>query len=156
MRSTDTTRRNSGATSGTPRGTARVSVRTARPRAAMASAPRDRVGTDVLFNLLADRTRRRLLDLLLDEREICVCRLAEAVDASQPKISRHLAVLRESGVLVSRRNGNLILYRLDPDLPGWAVRVISMMADGAKLEPYHADDRTRLAHAKVRGKAGAP
>jgi ArsR family transcriptional regulator len=109
-----------------------------------------------LFDLLADRTRRRLLDLLLDEREICVCRLAEAVDASQPKISRHLAVLRESGVLASRRNGNLILYRLDPDLPGWVVRVISMMADGARLEPDHAVDRTRLANAKVRGKAPAP
>ncbi len=105
----------------------------------------------MLFELLSDRTRRRLLTLLLDEREICVCRLAEAVDLAQPKISRHLSVLRESGVLVSRRQGTLILYRFNPALAGWAVRVISMMSEGARLEPYHDEDRMRLAQAKLRG-----
>jgi ArsR family transcriptional regulator len=116
-----------------------------------AAEPVSRFETSVLFELLSDRTRRRLLTLLLDEREICVCRLAEAVDLAQPKISRHLSVLRESGVLVSRRQGTLILYRFNPALAGWAVRVISMMSEGARLEPYHDEDRMRLAQAKLRG-----
>lgn len=134
----------------------------ARRNSASKHAPSDppesanRVETNVLFELLSDRTRRRVLALLLDEREICVCRLAEAVDLAQPKISRHLAVLRESGVLVSRRQGTLILYRFNPALAGWAVRVISMMSEGARLEPYHDADRARLAHAKLQGKAGVP
>ena len=118
--------------------------------------PAAQVETSMLFELLSDRTRRRVLTLLLDEREICVCRLAEALDLAQPKVSRHLAVLRESGVLVSRRQGTLILYRFNPALVGWAVRVISMMSEGAKLEPYHERDRVRLAQAKLRGNAGVP
>jgi DNA-binding transcriptional ArsR family regulator len=97
------------------------------------------------------------IQFLLDKlREICVCRFAEALDVAQPKISRHLAVLRESGVVISRRLGTLILYRFDPALAGWAMRVIAMMTEGAKLEPYHEGDRGRLAHAKLCGRVGVP
>ena len=82
----------------------------------------------VLFELLADSTRRRILALLLEHREICVCRLVGALDLPQPKVSRHLAAMREAGLLVSRRKGTWILYRFDPQVPGWAMRVIGSTA----------------------------
>jgi ArsR family transcriptional regulator, arsenate/arsenite/antimonite-responsive transcriptional repressor len=110
--------------------------------------------TSVLFDLLADSTRRRLLVLLLDEREICVCRLVEALGQPQPKISRHLAVLRDAGVLLSRRQRTWIMYRLNPQLPGWAMRVVTMLSEAARHEPEYAQDLARLAHARICGEPG--
>jgi ArsR family transcriptional regulator len=114
------------------------------------------LSTAALFELLSDGTRRRLLTLLLDEREVCVCRLVDALREPQPKISRHLAALREAGVLVSRRQRTWVMYRLDPDLPGWAVRVLAMLSEGARREPEYAEDCHRLARAKRCGEAGFP
>jgi ArsR family transcriptional regulator len=106
-------------------------------------APAPAIGTGVLFELLSDSTRR-ILALLLEHREICVCRLVGALDLAQPKVSRHLAALREAGLLVPRRKGTWILYRFDPQVPGWAMRVIGMMGEGARVEPQLAMDSKRL------------
>ena len=127
----------------------------ARTIAALAT-PKRPLTTGLLFELLADATRRRLLVLLLDEREICVCRLVDALQHPQPKISRHLAVLRDAGVLVSRRQRTWIMYRLNSELPGWAVRVVAMLSEGADHESETAVDRKRLAHARRCGEIGFP
>ncbi len=71
---------------------------------------------------MADPTRLRLLALLSERRELCVCELKDALDLAQPKVSRHLGVLRESGLLIGRREGLWIYYRLHPDMPAWAAR----------------------------------
>ncbi|MNF06466.1 HTH-type transcriptional repressor AseR [compost metagenome] len=49
-----------------------------------------------------------------------------ALDDSQPKISRHLAQLRSSGLLLDRRQGQWVYYRLNPDLPGWVREVLQV------------------------------
>ncbi|MDE3104596.1 MAG: winged helix-turn-helix transcriptional regulator [Acidobacteriota bacterium] len=66
-----------------------------------------------LFTALADQTRLRLLHLMQD-REVCVCVLAEVLQLSQPKISRHLASLRRSGLVQARRDGKWMHYRVAP------------------------------------------
>jgi ArsR family transcriptional regulator len=109
-----------------------------------------------LFELLADGTRRRILSLLLDHREICVCRLVGALALPQPKVSRHLAAMREAGLLAARRKGTWILYRLDPRVPGWVMRVVAMMGEGARLDAWHDADRARLAHLQRCGEDGYP
>jgi len=119
-------------------------------------APAASIGTGVLFELLSDSTRRRILALLLEHREICVCRLVGALELPQPKVSRHLAAMREAGLLVSRRKGTWILYRFDPQVPGWAMRVIAMMVEGARTEPELAADRARLALLALCGEEGYP
>ena len=70
-----------------------------------------------MFKACADATRLRLL-ILLSERELCVCELVEVQQMPQGKISRHLAVLRQSGLVDDRRHGTWIYYSLRrPDLP---------------------------------------
>lgn len=114
------------------------------------------LSTHALFDLLADGTRRRILTLLLEHREICVCRLVGALGLPQPKVSRHLAAMREAGLLAWRRKGTWILYRLDPRVPGWAMRVIAMMGEGARTEPDLAADSARLAGLALCGESGYP
>jgi ArsR family transcriptional regulator len=96
-----------------------------------------------LFDVLSDATRRHLLLLLAVERELCVCELVATLEEVQPKISRHLALLREAGWIKSRRDGIWIFYSLN-DLPIWAQSVISALQQGAVPAEILAASRLRL------------
>jgi ArsR family transcriptional regulator len=72
-------------------------------------------GTATLFLALGDRTRLRLLNLIRD-REICVSSFTEVLGASQPKISRHLAYLRNAGIVDVRRDGKWMYYSISTQL----------------------------------------
>lgn len=77
-----------------------------------------------LFKNLADETRLGIVLLLKARGELCVCDLCTALAQSQPKISRHLAMLRESGLLLDRKQGKWVHYLLSPQMPAWAAQVI--------------------------------
>ncbi len=99
-----------------------------------------------LFQLLSDRTRLRSLLLMHREGELCVCELTHALGASQPKVSRHLAGLRDAGVVQDRRDGQWVYYRLHPGLPEWAGQVIEVTAHGVADQAPFCSDRTALAN----------
>jgi len=63
------------------------------------------------FRALADSTRLRILNLLL-HGELCVCDIQHVLDAAQPTVSRHLAYLKNAGLVRDRRDGYRIFYRL--------------------------------------------
>ncbi len=77
-----------------------------------------------LFKNLSDETRLGIVLLLREMGELCVCDLCSALEQSQPKISRHLAMLRESKLLLDRKQGKWVYYRLSPHMPSWAAQVI--------------------------------
>lgn len=64
-----------------------------------------------LFKAFADPVRLRLLNLLA-EGEVCVCHLHEALELPQSTVSRHLAYLRNRGLVVGRKEGLWVHYRL--------------------------------------------
>lgn len=76
------------------------------------------------FRCLAEPTRLTTLLLLHARGELCVCDLTDALQQSQPKMSRHLAELRQHQLLASRKFGKWVFYRLNPDLPDWARQII--------------------------------
>lgn len=65
-----------------------------------------------LFKALSDPTRLRLVVLLALHGDVCVCVMAEALDEPDFKISRHLRILRSSGIVAARRDGTWMHYRL--------------------------------------------
>ena len=69
------------------------------------------VTMETLFKALADRTRLRILGLL-GAGEICVCHIHESLDLPQPTVSRHLAYLRRAGLVLGRKEGLWVHYRL--------------------------------------------
>ncbi len=79
-----------------------------------------------VFKCLADDTRARMALLIDREQELCVCELTCAMDEAQPKISRHLALLRNAGILADRRQGQWVYYRLHPELPYWVKQVLEV------------------------------
>ena len=78
--------------------------------------------TTALFEIIAEPNRRRVLDLLL-EQERTVGELVDALDMSQPAVSKHLRVLREAGLVEARVDAQRRVYRLraEPlaDLDAW-------------------------------------
>lgn len=95
-----------------------------------------------LFTALADETRLRLLVLLAAEGERCVCELTHALGEPQPKISRHLAKLRELDVVVDRREGQWVHYRINPGLPAWAQEILGKTArHNGSAWPFARDRR---------------
>jgi ArsR family transcriptional regulator len=66
-----------------------------------------------LLKTLGDETRLRLIRLL-DREELNVHELCTILDLPQPKVSRHLAILRQSALVEDRRHGNRIFYSLSP------------------------------------------
>ena len=97
---------------------------------------------------LADQTRLRILLLLVGKEELCVCELTQALQLAQPKISRHLAVLRESGLLLDRKAGLWVYYRLHPELPCFLLDVLENLRLGSEGEALFHADRQRLGSAE--------
>lgn len=79
-----------------------------------------------LLRLLANERRLLVLCHLVAEGEMTVGALAEAVGLSQPALSQHLALLREDGLLATRREAQAVFYRLaDPK----AARLLALLRD---------------------------
>ncbi|TLF52552.1 metalloregulator ArsR/SmtB family transcription factor [Halomonas urmiana] len=84
-----------------------------------------------VFKCLGDETRLMLMLLVLREQELCVCEMTHALQVSQPKVSRHLAQLRQCGLLMDRREGQWVYYDLPPDLPEWVTTALDAAGRGA-------------------------
>jgi ArsR family transcriptional regulator len=63
---------------------------------------------------LADETRQRILEMLLEE-EMNVSDIVEAFSMSQPSISHHLSVLKQFGLVISRKEGKRVFYAINRD-----------------------------------------
>jgi ArsR family transcriptional regulator len=80
-----------------------------------------------LFHALSDETRLSVLQRLrLGER--CVCDLTDALDAAQSRLSFHLKVLKDAGLVTDRREGRWMYYTLNPDALSDAVELIETRA----------------------------
>ncbi len=85
------------------------------------------------YKCLSDETRLRCLMLIQRESELCVCELTEALNEMQPKVSRHLAQLRQCKLLLDRKQGQWVFYRINPALPTWAKSVIEQTVESNQV-----------------------
>jgi ArsR family transcriptional regulator, arsenate/arsenite/antimonite-responsive transcriptional repressor len=86
-----------------------------------------------LFHALSDETRLAVLDMLRDG-ERCVCELQDALDAAQSRLSFHLRVLREAGLVTDRKEGRWSYYALVPNALGEAHDVVRALASERPAE----------------------
>lgn len=105
------------------------------------------ITTAEIFKSLSDDTRLRLLILLQNGSEYCVCDLMHALDMPQSTVSRHLAYLKKHGWLQDRRGGTWMYYSLKQELDSFLqaqlVLIISRLAatescraDSQRLDSY--------------------
>ncbi len=101
-----------------------------------------------LFRALGDETRLRMV-ALLSHGELCVCHLEQALDLSQPNVSRQLGILRAAGVVDGRRDGSWMYYSL-AEQEHEAVK--SMLEQLVKT--FGAERTIRADHTKLRKSCG--
>lgn len=113
-----------------------------------------RISPESRVAALARPTRLRCLLVPLAHEELCVCEPTHATGASQLHVSRHLAQLREAGLVSDRRDGLRVQCRIVRELPGWVASVLEQTATGtADVRPLAADHAARCT---MPNRAGAP
>src|SRR5436305_9202405 len=95
-----------------------------------------------LFQALGDRTRLRLLNQM-SSGEVCFCYFVELLDEPQPKISRHLAYLRRTGLVAARREGKWMHYRLKRPSDSLQARLLECALAAAAEDRQLQRDRER-------------
>lgn len=78
------------------------------------SAPINPIKAESLFHALSDETRLQIV-ARLSSGERCVCDLTDALDSAQSRLSWHLKVLKDAGILLDRKQGRWVYYRLNPE-----------------------------------------
>lgn len=111
------------------------------------------------FKVLADEARLKILWLLFNHRELCVCDLMEALGITQSKTSRHLATLRHAGLVVDRKDGLWSYYALRPVDDKLARQHLDLLKATLTKHPDAAPLLTKLDQwldAKTRGEVCLP
>lgn len=76
------------------------------------------------LSALAEPTRLEAMRLLADGSEHCACELMRKLGATQSRMSRHMQVLRQAGLVVDRRDAQWVRCRINPDLPPSLIRLV--------------------------------
>lgn len=96
-----------------------------------------------VFRALSDPTRLRILNLLKGG-ELCVCDLVDILEMPQPTVSRHLAYLRKTGLVLTRKEGHWNYYRLAPARRPFFEKLRACLAVCCQEFPQLAEDNERL------------
>ena len=96
-----------------------------------------------VFKALADKTRLRIL-ALLGNNEVCVCHLHDSLDLPQPTVSRHLAYLRNSGLVAARRDGVWMHYQVSRALSPLVRNIVGAAVDALRQVPATNQDRKQF------------
>jgi ArsR family transcriptional regulator len=99
-----------------------------------------------IYRCLCDETRLRILHLL-SHRPLCVCHFQDILGASQVKISKHLAYLREHSLVEAQREGAWIIYSLPAQASPELVSNLKCLQDCCSEYPVYRSDLKRLTKA---------
>jgi len=112
----------------------------------------EKVDMRALFQALGDPIRFRIVEILLEKPSV-VSELVERTGAAQPNVSRHLKVLRDSGLLQASREGKWIRYAVDPDalraIGRWSARPAPPAGNPSPPEPGYRIEKRRDRDAEI-------
>lgn len=97
------------------------------------------------FKALSDETKIRILKILEERDELCVCEIMQALDISQSRASRNLGILKDAGLVKDRREGTWIFYSLNPEKGAqYSQPVLHLLSGWLRDEAVVQTDRERL------------
>lgn len=105
---------------------------------------------DRMFRAFSDLTRLRILELLRDG-ELCVGDLVDILQVPQPTASRHLAYLRRTGFVRTRKDGMWSFYSLAPSRNPLHLKLLESLAESTRGVAEFAADRSRARRIRLSG-----
>lgn len=97
-----------------------------------------------LFKALSEPVRLRILNLLLERGELCVCDLVDTLSVSQSVVSRHLAYLRNNSLVSTRREGIWVYYQIATE-QAFTEQLLALFAQSTGTTPEFVQDLATLA-----------
>jgi len=98
-----------------------------------------------IFRALDDPNRLRILKML-EARELCVCEVREVLNLSASTVSKHLTVLRDAGLILDRKDGKWVNFRLNRGAEGLVRSLLGVLKSGLADEKQIAQDREKVKH----------
>jgi ArsR family transcriptional regulator, cadmium/lead-responsive transcriptional repressor len=111
---------------------------------------------DRLWSAIADPSRRRVLDLLVQGGEASASSLADQVPFSRQAVSKHLVVLEEVGLISRRKQGREVLYRVEAARLDQATRALAELANRWDRRLDAIKSLAEAAHAEAKNESGSP
>jgi ArsR family transcriptional regulator len=98
-----------------------------------------------VFKALSDETKLRILKILQERNEICVCEIMQALNISQSRASRNLGILKNAGFITDRREGLWVYYSINKEkINEYHIAVNKLVKDWLNDEKIILEDRKRL------------
>ena len=98
-----------------------------------------------VFKTLSDETKIRILKILQERDELCVCEIMQALDISQSRASRNLGILKDAGFVSDRRDGLWVYYFLNKEkINKYHQAINALMKNWLNGEAIIKEDRERL------------
>ncbi|MFZ3085119.1 MAG: metalloregulator ArsR/SmtB family transcription factor [Candidatus Hydromicrobium sp.] len=97
-----------------------------------------------VLKALADENRVRILYLLSERKDLCVCEIREIIGLSQPTISSHLKLLENSGLVTYSKDGKWVNYSMNPDLNVKLKQMLNDIFSMIKTDSEVKKDRIRV------------
>ncbi len=101
-----------------------------------------------LYKCMSDRTRLRIINLLLDQGALCVCEIQETIEEAQVKTSKHIGYMKRLGLLRVERRANWNFYEIASDLPDAVQAALNAFGSSSATDPQLATDKERLRESK--------
>jgi len=105
-----------------------------------------------ILKAISDESRLRILNLILNVDEICVCDIESTLGFSQTKVSRHLTALKNANLVTDRRQGLWILYSFTGDREQAHKKLLKGLKDVFISYPVFREDIHRLQQAVKNGR----
>jgi ArsR family transcriptional regulator len=100
-----------------------------------------------IFKALGDETRIRLLKLL-EQRELCVCELMQALEMTQSRVSRNLGILKNVGLVKDRRDGLWVHYSINDEAKPYIKELLEMLKKSCNDDKIIIKDLGELSKAQ--------
>lgn len=101
--------------------------------------------TTNIFRALDDPNRLRILKML-EARELCVCEVREVLNLSSSTVSKHLTILRDAGLILDRKEGKWVNFRLNAASNGLVRSLLNVLKNGLADEKQITQDREKVKH----------
>lgn len=100
-----------------------------------------------IFKAMADRNRIRILKML-EVKPMCVCEVTEVLGVAQSSVSRHLAILRDAGLVIDEKDGMWVIYCLSTNTDDVIATVLTGIRRWCNEDPSIVSDKERAAKAE--------
>ena len=98
-----------------------------------------------VFKALSDETKIRILKILQERKELCVCEIMQALNISQSRASRNLGILKDAGFVIDKRNGLWVHYSINKKMVNkYHEPINKLMKNWLNNESIIREDRKRL------------